>query len=165
MKIPAQTALGSVLLHGEPTTYASSTSFDSLLIGPLLPMRAELDELPLRVTGTKVKGTIGEIVRAQEALDGGAPWHCRMVSERGLRPPNDSQAPSLVTFDGVAGFRRWRHLYRKSDWLVVLDRGRNDYAEGVALVESEHARRTADADLALPPPPPGVELSLFKVRA
>lgn len=164
VKLPDQAALSAVLLHGEPHAYATSTSYDCLILGPPQELTREL-EIPLRIRGTRVRGALGDIIRAQELLAAGSPWHTRLVSDRGQKPPVNGEKPGLVTFDGVAGLRRWRHLYRESDWLVILDRSRADYAEGVSLIENEHARRAGETKLPLPPIPQGIELSLFKVHA
>jgi hypothetical protein len=77
----------------------------------------------------------------------------------GLR---DAQ-PGVVIFDGAEAFRRWKEAWRRSAWLVVLDRTSRQFDEAALLVEQEFVERRYDdgdplADLDVPP---GIEVAAF----
>ena len=164
VKVPRKTPFSEVLLHGDPHTYNTSTVLDCLLIGPRALIRLELVDQLFRVRDTGTHGVLGEIVRAAELVGTSSPWHSRIVSEFAPRVPAELLKPSLVVFDGVTGFRKWRHLLRSADWLIVLDRSRPDYAEAVHLVEEEYGRRDGEASFPVAAPPGGMDLTVFMAR-
>jgi hypothetical protein len=74
--------------------------------------------------------------------------------------------PAAVIFDGAGAFRRWKEAWRRSAWIVILDRTSRQFDEAVALVEQEFVERRYDDDdpLADLDVPAGIELMSFWSR-
>jgi hypothetical protein len=71
--------------------------------------------------------------------------------------------PALVVFDGARAFRKWRLHFPSVSWFVVLDRSDPEYVNTIQVVEEEYGQRARSEDLG-PPPPLGIEVTMFEAR-
>jgi hypothetical protein len=138
----------------DPLTHASDTTLDCLVVGNLGPLRDEIvDQEFVAVTaeGTQVPGVLNDLLRC-DAFELNANDHdrtsilsafCDDVPERLLSEP-----PPAVVFDGPAAFLRLRSHWRKSPWVVVIDRTTASAVAAGDAFNQEMALSLEDADLA-----------------
>ena len=83
-----------------------------------------------------------------------------------LRSSLASTKPACVIFDGASGFLKWRHNWRSSDWLVLLDRTDLRCLDGATAVNDEYESRSLAlaTELSSVPRPESVELTAFYGR-
>ncbi len=163
-KVPGINDFCRAVIQGDADTYLQSSRPDCLMLGPVGAINSELTEQELRTTpqaDVAIKGLLADVLRPQGMAGVGGSWHVRLVGLAG-RPGADNEVPSLVVFDGTSAFRKWRTSFAGSDWLIVLDRSRSDFADGAALLAEEYRERKSERSTEAPMPPPvGIEYLVF----
>lgn len=78
-----------------------------------------------------------------------------------------SRLSNFVTvFDNALGFIKWRSCFRKSNWIVVLDKTDRNFELAIKDLNEEYVQYRIDqrAKLSFPNPPSGIELMFFEVK-
>lgn len=105
-------------------------------------------------------GTLQDILRVKRfGHDGGMYKADIWASQRlTLAEIESNETPRLVLFDGSQGFIKLRHFFRKSDWVIILDRTDPHYQEAVHGINDGFSTRASDEILNIDIPfPPGID--------
>lgn len=79
-----------------------------------------------------------------------------------------SKVSNYVTvFDNPLGFIKWRSFFRKSNWVVILDRTDRNFEFAIKDLNEEFVqyRLSQQTRIILPNPPSGIDLMLYEVKA
>jgi hypothetical protein len=143
--------------------HIACSRLECLVIGPVEQIRQEVKETQFAAEladSTFIEGSLNMLGRMRSLLTDCSAYRSDICS-----PVNTSEnlislgTPHLVVFAGAAGFLKWRDLWRRSHWAVILDRTETHFEEAVAELNQEYIRRRADAKLPsnLPYAPSGIE--------
>jgi hypothetical protein len=133
---------------------------DALLIGGISAIGLEVAADDLSVGGGGPLQALLKVDRYCRAGDRDS--RSSILPSSGNLPERLNGAePVTVVFDGTKAFRRWRQEWRRSSWIVVLDRSSGNFHEGVALVEEEYALRHCDLLTPALPAAPALEIFGF----
>jgi hypothetical protein len=158
--------LRAAMPGSDPYEFASQSRLDCLVVGNLTSLREEATAKCFaalgRPGGAPWAGAIQDLIRCRKLNASGR--HYRSDARASAADPREhvrsAGTPPVVVFDGTSAFLRWRHLFRSSRWIVVLDRSARGTEYAAEAVEQDYVQsRLSDTDpltdLALPP---GVEL-------
>ena len=72
----------------------------------------------------------------------------------------------VTVFDNALGFIKWRSYFRKSNWIVVLDRTDRNYELAIKDLNEEYVKYRIDqrSKISFPNPPAGIEIMFFEVN-
>jgi hypothetical protein len=155
--------LGSEGLH----RISALTSLDCLIVGKAGWLKGELGgvKLGIQTSGRTVEeGRLDDLTRTRQVLGPRRTYRSSIVSSTSrLRPALSSARPRCVVFDGATGFLKWRHNWRGSHWVLVLDKTDPRCADAATAVNDEYEGRSLGvaADLLSLKRPPSVEVSAF----
>ena len=145
-----------------------STNFEEVIIGPKSILRKEITE-EIFATRNGVKGTLQEILRTKNFQNTTAAYRSIIVSDRIKFEPDHSklQDPPLAIFDGSQGYLKWRNFWKKSSWIVILDRTENQFESAVEQITKEYIQIRVErkSEIRLGNIPKGIEVMVFQVRA
>jgi hypothetical protein len=153
----------NLLSHNEPDEFLLFPRLDCLIIGTLATLR---DELQLRLVsmgshGTQ-PGTVQDLLKVRKLMSPGHSYRTEIMAV-GTEDLPDTGVPYLTVFDGALSFLKWRETWRRTHWIVVLDRTESHFAEAVNVLNQEYATDRINNDTPmLPGFPEGVETLLFK---
>ena len=146
----------------------SSTVFEEVIIGPKSLLKNEITEETFS-TSNGVQGTLQEILRTKNFQTPTAAYRTIIVSDRIRFEPDHSriQDPPLAVFDGTQGYLKWRNFWKKSNWVVVLDRTENQFEPAIEQLTKDYVQNRIDKDVELDIDhiPDGIEIMAFLVRA
>jgi hypothetical protein len=144
--------------------HLASSRLECNIVGTISSVRSDLSATTFSVTRSpsqSVQGNLDTLLRIRALQPESATYHTDVVSSMTQPPSNVSEQSNttLTIFSGALGFLKWRHLYRRSNWLVVLDRTEPRYVEATAELNQEYVHRRSDAPfpVPLPPMPGGIE--------
>lgn len=149
--------------------FVTTSQLDCVLIGARNVLRQEIVGTRLAAAEpgtTPVSGTLQEIVRVRDFARGNDAYRSDLQAATGkhVELPAHLPAPVVTVFDGAGAYLRWRHLWRRSHLVVVLDRTEAPFDIAVQQLNQEFMRPDiAGAD----PPglaavPPGCELLIYQ---
>lgn len=152
----------------DPLAHAAHTSLDCLIVGTKETLREELlGQQFMAPAGQKLmaSGVLNDLLRC-DAFELNANDHDRTsvvsaladeVPERLIR-----ETPPAVLFDGPSGYLRLRSNWKKSPWVVLIDRTSPSATAAADAFNQELALSIEDADLsALGSPPDAFEVRGF----
>jgi hypothetical protein len=148
-------------------TLSSAASLDCLIVGSAGSLKSELGDVRLAMRGHDERieeGRLNDIIRARQVLGPRRTYRSFIVSSTARLPSVLSNAqPTCIVFDGGAGFLKWRHHWRRSHWLIVLDKTDPRCAEAVTAVNQEYEGRSLGlaTELSSLKRPPSVDLTAF----
>lgn len=151
----------------DPLAHASYTCLDCLVVGIKDALRSDIVEEQFVVShgGSDVAGALNDLLRC-DAFELNVNDHDRTtvisgsVNEVPVRL--QTERPPAVVFDGPHGYLRLRSYWRKSPWLVLLDRTSPSSAAAGDAFNQELALSPDDADLSpLGDPPTEFELCAY----
>lgn len=145
----------------------SSTVFEEVIIGPKSLLKNEITE-EIFSTRNGVQGTLHEILRPKNFQNPTAAYRTIIVSDRIRFEPDHSRIhdPPLAVFDGTQGYLKWRNFWKKSNWIVVLDRTENQFEPAVEQLTKEYVQNRIDKHVELNNGhiPDGIEVMAFLVN-
>jgi hypothetical protein len=159
--------VAGVLPGVDPLVHASHTSLDCLIVGTRPGLQADIVEETFAVVadGKNVPGVLNDILRC-DAFENNANDHDRTTVVSPYADAVDERlregVPPAVVFDGAHAFLRMRSHWRRSPWLVILDRTATAATAAADAFNQELAMSLEDGDLSgLGPVPAGVEVCSF----
>ncbi|HEX8145013.1 MAG TPA: hypothetical protein VF553_20775 [Pyrinomonadaceae bacterium] len=115
--------------------------------------------------GKYESGVLQDVLRARRFIAGDAVFYSEVLRVDGSKPakPPAGMSPHVTVFDGARGFLRWRHLWRDTNWIVLLDRTAPHFDEASSALNTEFIQSRVDDSDAMSdvPVPPGVEVMAF----
>lgn len=146
-----------------------SARLDCVILGRASQVAREVVGVDFAVKtarGAYESGVLQDILRARRFIAGDAVFYSDVLRVDGAKPakPPGGALPHVTVFDGARGFLRWRHLWRDTNWLVLLDRTAPHFDEAASALNTELINRVDDSDvLAHVPVPAGIEIMAFTV--
>jgi hypothetical protein len=143
------------------------TSLDCLIVGKAGRLKSELGgvKLGIQLNGRTVEeGRLDDIARTRQVTGPRRTYRSSIVSSTSrLHPLLSSARPRCVVFDGATGFLKWRHNWRGSHWVLVLDKTDPRCADGAIAVNDEYEGRSLGVvpELSSLKRPPSVEFTAF----
>lgn len=155
-------------LEVDPLAHASTTCLDCLVVGVKDALRTDIVDEQFTVTtddDIEVTGVLNDLLRC-DAFELNANDHDRTAVVSGFldEVPERLQRerPPVVVFDGPQGYLRLRSHWRRSPWIVLLDRTAPAFASAGDCFNQELALSVDDADLsALGEPPQEFEVCAY----
>jgi hypothetical protein len=136
----------------DPLAHASYTSLDCLLVGIKELLRPEVvnQEFVCLTNGALPSGVLNDLLRC-DAFERNANDHDRTTVLSGLADDIPDllrqAAPPAVVFDGASGYLRMRSHWRRSPWILVIDRTSPSAIPVGDAFNQELALSLEDADL------------------
>lgn len=131
---------------------------DCLIIGPKAQIyhEATKSRFALRDENTSfLEGTLNMLMRFRTSGNIYAAYRTKLISA------DDKSAslklsipPHVVIFNGATSFLRWRHTWRNSHWIVLLNRTDSFFHEAVSELNQEYRLKRSDTN------PPNISLHL-----
>jgi hypothetical protein len=160
-------AFVETVLDVDPLAHASYTCLDCLVVGVKDALREEvLDQqfVTCREDSPRVAGVLNDLLRC-DAFEVNPNDHDRTAVISGFADDIPErlrrQEPPAVVFDGPAGYLRLRSYWRRSPWLVLLDRTSPIATAAGDAFNHDLALSIDDADLSALGEPP----DQFEIRA
>ncbi len=152
----------------DPLAHASCTCLDCLVVGVKDALRSDLvdEQFIVRTKGgPEIVGVLNDLLRC-DAFELNGNDHDRTTVISGfvdeLSARLQTERPPAVVFDGPHGYLRLRSYWRKSPWLVLLDRTSPSSAAAGDAFNQELALSVDDADLSpVGEPPPEFEVCAY----
>lgn len=157
-----------ILLGDECTSIlAEESNLEIAIIGPKKLLRNEAIDQEF-VTRTSQIGILQEILRIREFQSSNRSYRTRVISDRNryVSAHSNISDPPLVIFDGALGFLKWRNYWKKSNWIVILDRTEYQFDSAVEQINREYIQnRKNDSNIEISniEIPFGIEVMVFKV--
>lgn len=160
--------------------FAMRSRLDCLVVGRLSSLRQEITETNFRSylstdsfldsTDEALEGTLLDILRVRKFMSEGKAYRTDAVAANSQNVPIvvRNSAPSVVIFDGSAGFVKWRGCWRSSHWVAILDATEPSFDEAARALNAEYVNRLDDEepDVDVPPTPPaGIEIVFYRERS
>lgn len=146
--------------------YVNHTNLDTLVLGHSFLVHNEILNTPIAVIGNRsnlVNGWLQDIVRLRVDHRHAYRSHVIPPGSRKMASYAKRLRPSVVVFDGASSFVRSRHHWKRSHWIVLLDRTEVQFQDATDALNEHYIQRTGDVRLrGLPIVPVGVEMCLFE---
>jgi len=167
--IPETDFCAAILGKECASSLISKTNLEIVIIGPKKLVRNEVIDQEF-LTRQGQAGVLQEILRVKEFQSHTKSYRTRIISDRNKAKKVHSSIsdPSLVIFDGAQGFLKWRGYWKKSNWIVILDRTEYQFDPGLEQINKEYIlNRKNDyiPELVNFEIPSGIEMMVFEVRA
>ncbi len=150
------------------------SKLECLILGQINLIQQELCNLAIgfNIYGDQVAdGRLEDLVRAKgpQFQPSVATYRSYVWSSSSRYSPQTmSKISNYVTlFDNPLGFIKWRSFFRKSNWIVILDRTDRNFELAIKDINDEFVqyRLSQQTRTILPNPPSGVDLMLYEVKA
>jgi hypothetical protein len=129
---------------------SATTRIDTLLVGPVDPLRHEIvtEQFAVGREADRCEGNLQTIIRARRFAGQNAPHRSEVVAAGGESVPAmaGQASPRVVIFDGASGFNNWRSRWRQANWIVLLDRSSPSTQAGADTINYGHSTRLSDSD-------------------
>lgn len=127
-----------------PAHFAMTSTLDCLIIGHKSQLAEEVvrSRFGARTQEGVTGGTLQDILRVRSFLPNGEAYHSDVFPTNSDRAPRVARSPSIVIFDGVRAFLRWRNRWEGADWVVVLDRTDPNLSPAADLLNQGYAVRS-----------------------
>lgn len=143
---------------------------DYILLGQLNTLRMEICDFPMGIridTGNIAEGRIQDLVRAKggQFQSDNLPYRTLVLPSSGkYSAQNYSNFATL--FDSGLGFIKWRSNFKKSNWIVILDKMDRNFEPALKEVNEEYIQNRIDqqSGKSFPNPPAGIEFMFFEVK-
>ncbi|MDQ3685871.1 MAG: hypothetical protein M3430_09745 [Acidobacteriota bacterium] len=158
--------------------FALRSRLDCLIVGRLSILRQEIlettfssllsaDNLPDSADEAH-EGKLIDILRVDKFMSEGKAYRTDAVAANssGVAEAAHHAVPHVVVFDSSTGFSKWRHCWRASHWIVLLDATESNFDEAARLLNAEYVNRFGDDDMPaeLPAPPDGIETIFYREK-
>jgi len=152
---------------------AMRSRLECVILGQANALSRETVDTPFAVRGQDglfVQGHLQDLVRVRRFSSGLEAFRSDVIptDNPGVDKATGSLSPPLAILDGSAAYLKWRHLFRSSNRVVVLDRVDRAFEEAVHTLNDEYTlerdvtlERHGDIDLGLEAVPPGVDSMAF----
>lgn len=150
------------------------SKLECLILGQINIIQQELCNLIIghKTFGDSVEeGTLQDIVRAKGTqCQPSNSTHRSYVWSSSSRYSSQSVARltnHVTIFDNPLGFIKWRSFFRKSNWVVILDRTDRNFEIALKDLNEEFVQYRLEhrSKISFPPPPSGIELMVYEVKA
>jgi hypothetical protein len=154
-----------VLLGDYATKFLSVPTADAVLVGQVSLLQQEMASITIRPQGEPAAvAALSALLRPSRFLpEGGIPRSLLLSDRVSEFEMTVEDTPHVVVFDGGRAFSRFRHRFRQSSWIAVLDRCGGTFQEGADVANQEFAVRQGLAGyldgIELPP---GTEMQAFE---
>jgi hypothetical protein len=129
------------------TSILSQSSLDSLTIGALHQLDEEIQAWPIALkTGEEfVTGFLQDVIRVRRFSKQVDTYRSEIyhVTSKGCNNAG-KEIPSVVIFEGGAGFLRWRDAWRESSWVILFDQTEAEFDIAVQAFNDEYIKSPAD---------------------
>jgi len=167
--VPPMKALARQLLGEDKPGAAQPVSrLDCVVLGRASQIGREVlsVEFAVKTTGGEFeKGTLQDVLRARRFVTCDASFYSEVLRVDGSKAAKSPSGimPHVTVFDGARGFLRWRHLWRDSNWVVLLDRTAPHFDEAASALNTDLIQnRVDDSDVMKDiPVPPGIEIMAY----
>jgi hypothetical protein len=144
--------------------FIGKTRLECLILGNASRLCDEIEGVTLGLLHGRVTGTLQEILRVQRFLPGIVPYRTDVAPVQRESSAKVSQypAPPLVVFDSATGFLKWRDHWRRSHWIVILDRTDPSFGEAADALNQEFVENRIDEVTDIPIVPSGLEAMAYE---
>jgi hypothetical protein len=154
-----------VLLGDHASQFLSVPTVDAVVVGRVLILEQEMARTRIRLRDEPAAdAALGALLRPSRFLPDGSIPRSLVLSDRASEfELTVEDTPHVAVFDGARALSRFRHRFRESSWIAVLDRCSGTFQEGVDVANQEFAARKGPVDyLDSIELPPGTEMQTFE---
>jgi hypothetical protein len=125
--------LRTILGSNNSYEFAMRSRLECVIIGCVNILRHEIKDTEISFGSRRVEGTFQDVLRVRKFLSEGSAYRSNvMPSDREQSSLTSNQdVPYIVIFDGAMSFLKWRDYWRRSNWLVLLDKTESCFQEAV----------------------------------
>jgi hypothetical protein len=122
--------------------FINSSYLECVIVGPKRIIQNEVNSHDFS-SSDDIKGNLQELIRVHEFQSELNPFRARVISDRTKTSRTHSLIgdPQFVIFDGAVSYLKWRHYWKKSNWIIILDRCENQFIHGVDQVNSDFIQK------------------------
>ena len=153
--------IDALLPDVDPLGFLSRSSHDCMIVGLLRRLREEVSAEGFAVEREEemITGCLQDILRVRQLGGKYENYRCTLHKRSGDEPPDTSNPPGLIIYDGALAFMKWRHVQSSSNRLAILDPHDPAFPQAVEALHQDARMRGDDID---PSPlgsvPAGVEI-------
>ncbi len=152
---------------------AMRSRLECVILGQANALSRETVDTPFAVRdqdGLFVEGRLQDLVRAHRFSSGMEAFRSDVLptDNPDMDKAAGSLAPPLAILDGSAAYLKWRHMFRGTNRVVVLDRADRGFEAAVHTLNDEYTlerdvtlERDGDADPGFEAVPPGIDVMAF----
>lgn len=153
--------------------FSVESKLECIILGQINTLQQELCNYTIGYQVSKEcveEGKIQDLVRAKGTQYQTASMTHRtfvLASSGKYSSQSISKLSNYVTvFDNALGFIKWRSYFRKSNWVVVLDKTDRNYELAIKELNEEYVQYRVDqrTKISFPTPPSGIELMFYEVK-
>lgn len=166
---PEAAAVAAIVGQEAAVQFLGVPTVDVVLVGHVALLSQELTAVSARPVSQEGHGagvTLAGLFRAARFLPEGGISRSMLLSDRVAEfemPVSDT--PHVAVFDGARAFTRYRTVFTRSSWVVILDRCSAGLMEGADVANTEFATRKGESDLMSKlTVPAGTETQAFERR-
>ena len=130
--------------------FAMRSRLECIIIGCVNILRHEIKETEISFGPRHIEGTFQDILRARKFLSEGSAYRSNVMPadrEQASLMANQ-ETPYMVIFDGSISFLKWRDYWRRSNWLVLLDKTESCFQEAADQLNNEYVEnRVSDTSI------------------
>jgi len=164
--IPNKEFLDLILDGEHANEFVLSSRLECIIIGCINTLRYEIKGLRISFGAKHIDGTIQDVLRVKKFLSEGSAYRSNIIPADRDQSTYSScpDIPYMTIFDGALSFLKWRDYWRKSNWIVLLDKTEPCFHEAADQLNKEYVERrvTEPAIENMPVLPKGVELLAFQ---
>ena len=135
--------LNTMLGTNNSYEFAMRSRLECVIIGCVNTLRHEIKDTEISFGSGHVEGTFQDVLRARKFMAEGSAYRSNIMpadrEQTSLTANQDS--PYMVIFDGAISFLKWRDYWRRSNWLVLLDKTESCFQEAVDQLNNEYVER------------------------
>ncbi len=152
-----------------PTEFVLQTRLECIILGSVNTLRREIKDQQISIGAKHTSGTMQDVLRVKKYLADGSTYRSNVTpASRELNSQTEnSEIPYATIFDGAISFLKWRDYWRKSNWVVLLDKTEACFLDAVDQLNKEYIEKripegVVDNIPGIPAVPAGVELLMFQ---
>ncbi len=141
--IPNKEFLDLILEGEHANEFVLSSRLECIIIGCINTLRQEIKGLRISFGAKHIEGTIQDVLRVKKFLSEGSAYRSNIIPTDRDQSSYSSvpDMPYMTIFDGAVSFLKWRDYWRKSNWIVLLDKTESRFQEAVDLLNQEYIEK------------------------
>jgi hypothetical protein len=130
--------------------FVMRSRLECVIIGCVNTLRHEIKETEISFGSRHIAGTFQDVLRARKFLPEGSAYRSNVmpVDREQASLTANQETPYMVIFDGAISFLKWRDYWRRSNWLVLLDKTESCFQEAADQLNNEYVeKRVSDTSI------------------
>ncbi|MBD2415310.1 hypothetical protein FACHB389_17705 [Nostoc calcicola FACHB-389] len=160
--------LDSVIGKANTNEFTIKTRLDCTVFGRISSLENEILKIQFASCSSPSelnRGYLQDILRVRNFLPAGQAYRSEILPSQFSKSPQTTNrlVPHVTIFDGATGFIKWRDDWRKSHWIILLERTDTHFKEAVEIIDTDYINRQNWEEIQnIIPTPSGVEMVVYQ---